>query len=213
MKAQWFIALFIVAVSCSWSHHASRPITPGDITLLTDLPRGGAYTDDDGSVLEYRVFRIHVSNNSAYPAEFTMDLPGSPVPLLPDTGRFIHVFLFPDAITPDIARDTFDFGIKGSVQYVDTRTKTPTSLRTTLAPGQEHLLYIGVVFSQDGLDGLGRAELFIRGQHPKAAYFPEGAIPTGTASGNGLALVFGVAIDPPKHYAFISCGWIAFDRG
>lgn len=212
MKAQWFIMLLIVAVSCSWSHHASRPITPGDITLFTDLPRGGAYTDASGSVLEYRIFRIHVTNNSTNPAELTVDFPGSPVPLLPDTDRVISVFLFPDAITPDIARDTFDFGIKGSVDFLITHPLSATSLHATLAPGAAQILYIGVVFAPIGMKGLGRGELFIKGQQPQAVYFPEGAIPNDTANGDGLALVFGVAIDPPTHYALVPFGRIAFGR-
>ncbi|MBP8823844.1 MAG: hypothetical protein KBH07_09380 [Flavobacteriales bacterium] len=200
-----------MAASCTWTGKASRSITPGDITLLTDLPRGGVFTDANGTTLGYRIFRIHITNNSTAPAGLTMDLPGGPVRLLPDTGRYVRVFLFPDDISPDTAQDTFDFGIQGSVDFLTAPPPSPTPQRRSLAPGTTRILYIGVVFEQGGLEGIGRGELFIKGQRPIATSFPEGSIPASTSKGNDLTLLFGLAIDPPKHYALIPCGRIAFE--
>ena len=213
MRKYWSIVLLAVAVSCSWTGKASHhPNTYRGIALQTDGPRGGGYTDPSGKDFGYRIFRVHVMNDSTVPAELTMDVPGGPVPLLPDTDKYLGVFLFPDEITPDTAQDVFNYGISGSEDYLRTRPSGTTSLRATVLPGEEHILYIGVVFSPDGLNGLGRAELFIDGQEPNASFFPEGSVTTGTRKGVDLDLLFGVAIDPPQHYSMVPCGRIAFRK-
>lgn len=212
IKPHWIFILCVVALSCSWTDRGARSNTPGGIALQTDGPRGGGHTDTSGRDFGYRIFRIHVVNDTTVPAELAMDFPGGPIALLPDTDKYIRVFLFPDEITPDTVQDVYDFGIKGSAAFISTRPSEPTSLRTTVLPGEDHLLYIGVVFAPDGLDGLGRAELFIDGQKPDASFFPEGSIPIGTKTGTDLDLIFGIAIDPPKHYSMVPCGRIAFKK-
>ena len=74
-------------------------------------------------------------------------------------------------------------------------------------PGEDHLVYIGVVLPPDGV---GRAVLFIEGQRPDSSYFPEGSIPTGSKKGDERDLLFGIAIDPPRHYAMVPCGRFTF---
>ncbi|MFZ1687863.1 MAG: hypothetical protein WAU70_10600, partial [Flavobacteriales bacterium] len=200
MRAHWITLLFVVAVSCSWTDKASHSNTPGGITLLTEGPRGGGYTDANGRALGYWIYRVHVMNYTTVPAELAMDFPGDPIVMLPDSAKHPSVFLFPDEISPDTAQDVLNFGIKGSEAFLITRPSGPTSLRTTVLPGEDHLLYIGVVLPPDGV---GRAELFIDGQGPDSFYFPEGSIPTGTKKGDEHDLIFGIAIDPPRHYAMV----------
>ncbi|MBL7963653.1 MAG: hypothetical protein JNM31_07385 [Flavobacteriales bacterium] len=213
MRTHWSIVLLVLAIGCSWTDKASHhPNTHRGIALQTDAPRGGVYADTSGKEFEYRIFRVHVKNDSTVPAELAMDFPGGPIALLPDTDKYISVFLFPDDISPDTAQDVFNYGITGSEDYVRTRPSGPTSLRTTVLPGEAHILYIGVVFSPEGLDGLGRAQLFIGGQKPDPSFFPEGSVPTGTQKGNELDLTFGISIDPPEHYSMVPCGRIAFEK-
>jgi hypothetical protein len=222
MRAHWIIVLFVVAVSCSSidkAPHSKHENTYRGIAVQTDGPRGGGYTDASGKDFGYRVFRIHVWNDTTIPAELIMNFPSDLIALLPDTAEYINVFLFPDEVTPATARDTFNFGINGSEAFLrerpssfSTRPSGPTSLRATVLPGEEHILYIGVVFPPYDLDGLARAELFIKGQKPNALFFPEGSMPTGTEDGTELDLIFGAAIDPPKHYSMIPCGQITFKK-
>lgn len=212
IKASWIIALFVAIICCGTSKTSRDPNAYRGIILQTDGPRGGVYTDTSGEEFEYRIFRVHVLNDSTVPAELAMDFPGGPIALLPDTDKYLRVFLFPDEIRPDTVQDVFNYGITGSEDYVRTRPSGPTSLRTTVQPGEDHLLYIGVTFPSHGLDGLGRAELFIDGQQPTGSYFPEGSVPASTKKGNALDLTFGIAIDPPKHYSMVPCGRIAFEK-
>ena len=151
-------------------------------------------------------------NDSTIPAKLEMDFPGGPFALQPDTDKYISVFLFPEEICPDTAQDVFNFGITGSEDYLRTRRSGPSSLRTTVLPGEEHIHYVGVVFAPDGLGGFGRAELFIDGQKPGTSFFPEGSVPTGPKEGDGLDLIFGVAIDPPKHHSMVPCGRVVFSE-
>ena len=209
MKPHWIFILCAVALGCSWADKAPHSNTPGGIALQTDGPRGGGYIDPSGKQLGYWIYRVHVMNDTTIPVELAMDFPGGPIVMLPDSNKYPSVFLFPDEITPDTAQDVFDFGIAGSVAFLSTRPSGPTSLRTKVLPGEDHLLCIGVVLP---LDGVGRAELFIDGQGPDSSYFPEGSIPTGTRKGDALDLIFGIAIDPPMHYSMVPCGRITFNK-
>ena len=208
MREHWSLILFVVAVSCCWtdkpSHH---PNTYRGIALQTDGPRGGGYIDQSGKQLGYWTYRVHVMNDTTVPVELAMDFPGVPITMLPDSNKHPSVFLYPDEISPDTAKDVYNFGITGGDAFLIARSSGPTSLRTTILPGEDHLLYIGVVLPPDGV---GRAELFIDGQGPDSSYFPEGSVPTGTKKGDELDLIFGIAIDPPQHYAMVPCGRIAF---
>jgi hypothetical protein len=210
MREHWITALLALSVICCGtdkpSHH---PNTYRGIALQTDGPRGGGYIDPSGKVLGYWIYRVHVMNDTTVPVELAMDFPGGPITMLPDSNKHPSVFLFPDEITPDTVQDVFSFGIRGSEVYLSARPDGPTSLRTTILPGEDHLLYIGVVLPPDGV---GRAELFIDGQKPNASFFPKGSVPTGTKKGDELDLIFGIAIDPPQHYAMVSCGRIAFKK-
>lgn len=212
MKAAWIIALFVAVTCCGTSRTHRDPNAFRGIVLRTDGPRGGVLIDPNGIELEYRIFRVHVKNDSTVPAELTMNLPGGPVTLLPDTDKFISVFLFPDEMCPDTAQDVINFGINEAEAHIRVRPSAPTSLRTTVQPGEDHLLYIGVTFPPHDLGGLGRAELFMNGRTPSASFFPKGSAPAGTRSTEDLDLILGVAIYPPRHYAMVPCGRIVFTK-
>ncbi|MCB9170481.1 MAG: hypothetical protein H6597_01220 [Flavobacteriales bacterium] len=212
MKARWLLVLSLAAVLGSWTDKAADRNTYHGITLFVDGPRGGGYADPLGRELDYRIFRVHVRNDTTVPAELTISFPGIPIALLPDTDKFLSVFLFPEGITPATVRDTLDFGIVGSKDFLRTRSPGPTSLRVTILPGATHLLCIGAVFAPDGLKGLTRAELFIDGQTPDASYFPKGSVPTSSKRGDALNLLFGIAVDPPAHHSIIPCGRITFKK-
>ncbi|MBP6392324.1 MAG: hypothetical protein KA352_15630 [Flavobacteriales bacterium] len=209
MRAPWIIILFVAAAGCFWTDKASHPNTYRGIALQTYGPRGGGFINANGKVLGYWIYRVHVMNDTTVPVELAMDFPGGPIAMLPDSEKYPTAFLFPDEITPDTAQDVLNFGIKGSEAFLSTRSSGPTSLRTTVLPGEDHLLYIGVVLAPDGV---GRAELFSDGQKPNASFFPEGSVPTSTKKGNELDLIFGIAIDAPKHYAMVPCGRITFKK-
>lgn len=149
-------------------------------------------------------------NDSTIPAELTMVFPAGPIALLPDTEKFISVFLFPDEICPDTAQDVFNYGINHAETHLRTRSSGPTSLRTTVLPGDYQHIYIGVTFPPVGQGGLARAELFIHGQTPSASIFPVGSVPAGKERSTDLDLIFGAAIDPPQHYAMVPCGRVVF---
>lgn len=212
MKASWIIALFVAVTCCGTSKTSRDPDAYRGIVLRTDGPRGGVLPEPNGTELEYRIFRVHVLNNSTVPAELSVDLPGGPVALLPDTDKFISVFLFPEEVCPDTAQDVINYGITSAETFIRARSSGPTSLNTTVQPGEDHLLYIGVTFPPHGLGGLGRAELFIDGQKPDASFFPNGYAPAGTRNPQDLDLILGVAIDPPRHYAMVPCGRIVFTK-
>jgi hypothetical protein len=207
MRASWIIVLLVVAVGCSWTESSTRSNTPGGIALLTDGPRGGGFTDASGRVFGYWVYRVHVMNDTTVPIELALDFPGDPITMLPDSNKHPRVFLFPDEIAPDTVQDVHSFGITEPEAFLSTRPSGPTSLRTTVMPGEDHLVYIAVVLPPDGV---GRAVLFIEGQRPDSSYFPEGSIPTGSKKGDERDLLFGIAIDPPRHYAIVPCGRFTF---
>lgn len=212
MKASWVIALFVAITCCGTGRSHRYPNAYRGIVLRTDGPRGGVLTNPNGTELEYRIFRVQVLNDSTVPAELTMDLPGGPVALLPDTSTFISVFLFPDEICPDTAQDVINFGITEAEAFIRARSSGNTSLRTTVQPGEDHLLYIGVIFPPHDLGGLGRAELFMNGRTPSASFFPKGSAPVGTRKPEDLDLILGIAIDPPRHYAMVPGGRIVFTK-
>ncbi len=217
MSAHLSLVLFVLAVSCTQAHKPTHhPNTHCGIALLTDGPRGGGYTDPSGRNVGYRIFRVHVVNDSTIPAELEMDFPGGPITMLPDTDYSRNVFMLPDEICPGTARDTFNFGIAGVEAFLSTWTITRTSLRASIPAGEEHILYIGTVRSLNGphheRGGVLRAELFIEGQRPQGPYFPEGSIPAGTRNESEPGLLFGLGMDPPKDYALIPCGRIVFTK-
>jgi len=212
MRAPWIIVLFVAVTCCGTSKTSKHPDAYRGFVLRTDGPRGGVLTDPNGTELEYRIFRVHVLNDSTVPAELTMDLPGGAVALLPDTDKFVSVFLFPDEICPDTAQDVFNYGITEAEAFIRARSSGPTSLNTTMRPGEDHLLYIGVTFPPHDLGGLGRAELFIDGQKPDPSFFPDGSVPVRVGQSKDLDLILGVAIDPPEHYAMVPCGRIVFTK-
>jgi hypothetical protein len=100
MREHWSLILFVVAVSCSWTDKASHhPNTYHGIVLQTHGPRSGGYTDANGKVLGYWIYRVHVMNDTTIPVELAMDFPGGPITMLPDSVKHPSVFLFPDEIT------------------------------------------------------------------------------------------------------------------
>lgn len=212
MRAPWIIVLLVAVTCCGTSKTSRHPDAYRGIVLRTEGPRGGVLTDPNGTELEYRIFRVHVLNDSTVPAELTMDLPGGAVALLPDTDKFISVFLFPDELCPDTAQDVINFGITSPEAFIRARSSGPASLNTTVQPGEDHLLYIGVAFPPLDLGGLGRAELFIDGQKPDPSLFPDGSVPVRVGQGKDLDLILGVAIDPPEHYVLVPCGRVAFTK-
>lgn len=212
MRAPWIIVLLVAVTCCGTSKTSKHPDAYRGIVLRTDGPRGGVLTDPNGTELEYRIFRVHVLNDSTVPVELTMGLQGGAVALLPDTSTFISVFLLPDELCPDTAQDVINFGITEAEAFIRARSSGTTSLRTTVQPGEDHLLYIGVTFAPHDLGGLGRAELFIDGQKPDPSIFPDGSVPVRVVRGKDLELILGVAIDPPEHYVLVPCGWVAFTK-
>jgi len=212
MRAPWIIALGAVVASCGTSEPSKHPNAHPGIVIQTEGPRGGGYTDGNGGSFGYGVFRIHVMNDTTVPAELTMVLPGGVIALLPDSSVKVSAFLFPAEMIPATARDTFNFGITGSEDFITSRPNEPTALKRIVQPGEDQLLYIGVVFDPDGPHGYGRAQLFIAGQRPDTAFFPENAIATRTDPMADLDLIFGVAFNPPKHYSMIHCGRITFAK-
>ncbi|HRH67940.1 MAG TPA: hypothetical protein PLB89_00395 [Flavobacteriales bacterium] len=212
MKAPWIIALFAAVTSCGTSEPSTRPNAHPGIVIQTEGPRGGGFTDANGESFGYGIFRVHVKNDTTVPAELTMDLPGGAHELLPDSIVKITAFLFPDAMVPATARDTFNFGISGAEDFVKSMPTEPSSLKRTIQPGEEQLVYFGVIFDPDGQHGYGRAQLFIDGQRPDTTFFPAAAIPALKDHGAELELLFGVAFNPPKHYAMIPCGRIAYKK-
>jgi hypothetical protein len=52
--------------------------------------------------------------------------------------------------------------------------------------------------------------MFLAGQRPDPSFFPVGSAPEGATTVAARDLVFGIAIDPPRHHALIPCGRIVF---
>jgi len=212
MRALWILALFFMVASCGTNAPSAQPNAHPGIVIHTEGPRGGGFTDATGEQFGYGTFRVHVKNDTTVPAELSMALPGGAHELLPDSIVKITAFLFPDAMVPATARDTFNFGISGAEDFVKSMPSGPSSLKWTLQPGEEQLLYLGVIFDPDGPHGTGRAQLFIEGQRPDTTFFPAAAIPTPSDHGADLGLLFGVAFNPPHHFVMIPCGRIVLKK-
>jgi len=202
-----FVCVVVLGCATRESSPASRERR---VVLQVDGPRGGEVTDAAGRLLGYRIFRIHVRNDGAVPFELVMDFPGGAVPLLPANDTQLDVFLFPRATSPGTVQDVMNFGIPSIDAHVLARAKEPTSLRATVMPGEEQLAYVGVTFASSGQGGLARAEMLLDGQRPDASLFPVEVSPAVRATGAASDLRFGIAIDPPRHYALIPCGRIVF---
>ena len=195
---------------CSCSNKSEPSATYTGITILNGGPRGGGYTDPTGKKFEFRIFRIPVINVTVVPAELTINFFSDSIALLPESDKYLRVFLFPDTMTPDTMQEVYNFGVTGIESFLDNDLDKPTILRTTIQPKQEHVLYIGVLFNSDRLDGLTRAKLFINGQNIKDSFLPVNSIKTNTKNRNKLDLVFGIGIDPPHNYSLIPCGQIVY---
>lgn len=202
-----FVGVVVLGCATSEPSPASRERR---VVVQVDGPRGGELTDAAGRALGYRIFRIHVRNDGAVPFELAMDFPGGSVPLLPANETQLDVFLFPRETSPGTVQDVMNFGIPSVDAHILARAEEPTSLRTTVRPGEEQLAYVGVTFAPSGLGGLARAELLLDGQRPEPSLFPAELPPAVRATGAASGLVFGIAIDPPSHHALIPCGRITF---
>lgn len=198
----------VVALGCA-TREPSLASRERRVVVQVDGPRGGELTDAAGRALGYRIFRIHVRNDGAAPFELAMDFPGGAVPLLPANDTQLDVFLFPRETSPGTAQDVMNFGIPSVDAHILARAKEPTSLRATVRPGEEQLAYVGVTFASSGQGGLARAEMLLDGQRPDPTWFPV-ASPVVHTTGAARDLVFGIAIDPPRHHARIPCGRIVF---
>jgi hypothetical protein len=171
-----------------------QPIMPessdyyNGIKLITQGPRGGNHTDLTGKNFGYRIFRVHVINDTIVPVELSINFPGTPVPLLPGSTSYINVFLFPDTMTPDSIRNIYNFGITKLDSFLNAGLNKPTFMKTLIKPKEHLLLYIGVC---DDQDRLARSKLFFNRQ-------------------NKLNLLYRVDIDPPQFHSLIPCGQIVF---
>lgn len=190
------------------------------VTIVNGGPRGSGYTDSEGKNFHFRIFRAHVINDTTVPAELTVNFPGDSVALLPDSGNYLRIFLFPDTMTPDSAMAEYNFGVNGIDHFLKTSLNKPSTFTTTLQPKDECFLYIGVLINTNGVAGLARGKLTFRGQKINISLpidwdtivLPADSIKSDTENKDKIDLVFGIGIDPPDNYSVIPCGQIVFNK-
>ncbi len=182
----------------------SRDRYKGIITVNTG-PRGGDYLSTNGKIIPYRLFRIQFYNDTVVPVELTMQFPAEPLSLLSDTNKKVKVFIIPESISPRKITETYDFGIKGLDNFLDTGLTSLTTLTTVIQPKQEYIVYIGATISE-----LARAKLFFNGKDPQVSYLPLISLNLNNNDKTKLHLVLGIGIDPPNYYTLIDGGHITF---
>ena len=190
------------------------------VTIVNSGPRGSGYTDSEGKNFHFRIFRVHVINDTIIPAEVTVNFPSDSVALLPGSSTHLRIFLFPDTLTPDIPMAEYNFGVSGIDHFLGAGLNKPSTFTTTLQPKQECFLYIGVLVNAKGVGGLTRGKLAFSGQKINISLpidldtiiLPADSIKSDTENKDRRDLVFGIGIDPPDNYLLIPCGQIVFKK-
>ena len=178
----------------------------GNVSFITQGPRGGVLIDANGKKISYRVFRIQIANDTTCSVELSLKLPASSIRLLPDTNQYFWAFVFPDSVTPATLKDTFDFGIDVG-KYLDTYSQKVSQIKTIVKPKSNRFIYVGII--NGGPDDRTRSVLFLKGHDPKLPFLP--TIPTSMPQ-KKPQLMLGVGTGPANHYAIIECGQMVFKK-
>lgn len=179
----------------------------GNVSFITQGPRGGVLIDANGKQISYRVFRIQISNDTTCTVSIDLKLPINQIKLSPDTTKSFSAFFFPELVSPTKVIDSLNFGIENSDVYFKTPAYRVSELKMNIKPKENRLVYVGTVYN--GLQDLTRLLLFVKGHDPKVPFLPSVAKNEITEH---PSIVFGIGIDPPNNYAFVNCGQMVFKK-
>ena len=185
-------ATIVLALICSCSDNTPHSEAPHSdtnsfIKILNSGPRGGGYTDRTGKKFGFRIFQTHITNDTIIPIELNINFSRDSIWFLPKSDKYIKVFLFPRSMTPDKQEEAdANFGVTRVDSFLDTGLTKPTTLKITIKPKEDYVLYIGALLHPP--DRRARARLFVNGQN----------------------LFYSISIDPPLDSALIPCGQVVF---
>jgi len=131
------------------------------LIIQNSLPRGGAYTDQNGKEYSRIIFWTRITNETENPLELNIDFPVEyEVPSLP--GRYFKILLPSD--TMNLTREPLpDYGITDLKSFLDNSIHKPSSLKRTISPKESSGFYVVILFDK-GVEGPFRTGLSIKGK-------------------------------------------------
>ena len=149
-----FAAIADASSDTSFIHTESRYAAPDGQTVLfqNSFPKGGSYlepggevgyTTADGTRYGIGVFWTRVVNESGGPFTLSLRFPADSFALAaPDA--YYRLSLPTDTMTL-AKRSEFNYGIRRLKPFFDQNLDRPTSLKHTLATGEEYLFYVALL--------------------------------------------------------------------
>lgn len=134
------------------------------LIIQNGFPRGGMkYTDPNGEVYMYAIFRTRIINETDNPLELKIHFPvdSYEVPSLP--GKYYKILIPPDKITLD-KLPLFNYGLADLESFFDNSIHKPSSLKRTINPKESSCFYVIMLCLVEGAHGTMRTGLSLKGQ-------------------------------------------------
>lgn len=179
----------------------------GGVQIITTGPRGGSYLGSKGEEFRYAVFRIQIINDTIIPINLEFKLPSNQISLLPDSTVALKVFLIPEQFTPNSIKDTFNFGVRME-ELFESGNNQQFVLETSIQPEVPLIVFIGILFESQLMNGITRTQLFVEGHDDDAPFYPVKSSEHYDIDTNALNLYYGISFDPPNYYISLPCGQI-----
>ena len=184
--------------------------TEGGLLIQNSYPKGGSYTNPEGTRFGYGVFWTRMANETAFPIEIAINFPADSFPIVNEavptfenmfnfyadslsTGnrfnKYFKLFLPSDKMTLDKI-PSYDYGATGVKFFLDTCLNESTFLKKTIQPQETTLFYVGILLHVPD-NGPVRTGIIAKNQH----------------------LYYSVSIDRQLDKTLIPCGHIAIKKG
>lgn len=114
------------------------------IIIQNSAPKGAAFTHADGKIFSYRICWTRVINETASPAELTINFPADSFAIFPQANsHLLKIFLLPNTMTPD-KESLYNYWVDLK-SFLDTAFYKPTMLHRTIHPKEECLFLVVLV--------------------------------------------------------------------
>lgn len=135
----------------------------GRVTIQNSLPKGGLkYSDPEGKTYVYAIFWTRITNESAWPLEFSIDFPADSLELPASGSNYFKLRLPADTMTLDQV-SLFDYGLADLESSLAHSIHEAPVLRTTISPKGSRIFYVVTLFHR-GVEGVMRAGLGLKGE-------------------------------------------------
>lgn len=142
------------------------------VIIQNSYPKGGGqlelggligYTDNQGIDYGHGIFWTRIINKTENQVKLSIEFPSDSLAIPNSPGSYFRLFLPPGKMTFDKI-PMYNFGITGLKLFLDANFHKPSTLQTTINPGEEHIFYVSILMHVPN-NGPVRTRLFSKGQN------------------------------------------------